>query len=311
LKEILIIGCGKIGALYDINGLDINTHAKALNNFSDYSVSIYDNNKYNIDKTLANFNFKQLNEIRYDFDLIIIASTTNTHFQYLKGCIEHQVPTVICEKPVSLSTKELDYLKKIYPKGDTKIFINYIRQFLPEYIVLKDIVTKKINDGDKIVKVGINYTRGFINNSGHAFNLIQYILGQLNISEVSMNDYPVYEIDNDPTVSLNLQLNNGIPCVINGLASIRYNFFEMEIFLEKSYFKILNAGNKIVYKKIADDELDGAYKKALITENIFKNEEILDDYMLKVYQEIMHAESDNFLESLNLNQELINIISNV
>lgn len=308
MKEILIIGCGSIGALYDINGSNINTHAKALDKNAEYHVSIFDNNSDNIKQTLQRFNFTHLKELHYNFDVIIIATPTPSHFEFLKEAIHNKTPIVICEKPISLSEDELNELEVIYKQGNSKIFVNYIRQFLPEYDKLKQLINE--NNNNSLTKICISYTRGVINNCSHAFNLLQFLLGKLEFSDYTLNGKLAYELKGDPTISMNLLINN-TPCIINGLPHIKYNFFEIELFFEKSYIKISNSGNKITYSAIKDDEYHDAYKQNLTQLNVFDNDTILNDYMLKVINTILKAKSDNFINSLSLNKKLIKLISDV
>ena len=133
MKKVLIIGCGNISALYDIEGADINTHCKVFENKDDIELYVFDTNIENIRIAKQRFKFEVIEKIEYErFDIIIIATSTKYHFQYLKNCLILNCPIVLCEKPIVYNEKELIELEKLKKKSTTKLYTNFIlrRYFL-------------------------------------------------------------------------------------------------------------------------------------------------------------------------------------
>ena len=141
--KALIIGCGNIGGLYDLENENIQTHAKAIskNNWIE-KVDVFDLD-VELQKKISHkygFNGLDLNEkINFkNYNIVCINTPTDTHFQYLKLCLESNVRLIVCEKPISNSIVELDEIMSLYNSSESKVIVNYFRRFLTSYLHLKN-----------------------------------------------------------------------------------------------------------------------------------------------------------------------------
>ncbi len=82
--NVLLIGCGNIGALYDWDTNAVKTHCNALSKLPNTFVSVYDNDFSLSQKVALKYKFSCIeNEkdiILNKYQWVVIASSTNSHF---------------------------------------------------------------------------------------------------------------------------------------------------------------------------------------------------------------------------------------
>lgn len=310
--NILILGCGNIGALYDIESESILTHAKAFSKYTNSKLVFYD-----IDSSLAkkvaekyqsNFLSDQ-SDIKLDqFDCISICTPTNTHFDLLVKAIHANVKLIICEKPISNSKSELWDLKKIYKNSNSRIIVNYIRRFQPDYIKLKKYIQEILTKED-LTNISIRYQRGFINNCSHAFDLISFLTSyKVKLAGIKKHNIVYDHFDNDPTMSIMANWNTANLNVL-GLSNVQFSHFEIELFFKTVKVSILESGNII---NISESIVEGRILNPLNFNEQLSQVNCLKDYMLNVINRVYEMYDDekiedNFLDSLDLNLAMLNI----
>ncbi len=300
MKKILLIGCGNIGALYDINNNEVLTYAKAFST-KGCTIFVHDMNEHLLKIITDKYKYQPIysaREIDYSmFELICIATSTNVHFKYLKDAIENNVPTIICEKPISTNLFELNELKNVYLQGNSTVYVNYIRRFQSSFIRLKKII--KETEIQNIKKINFRYKKGFLNNGSHGLDLIQFLFDyelKLNDSYICEKVYDFFK--DDPTCSI-ISKEKGFIFNVQGFSNINYNIFEIDLFFEDTIISILEGGNLITIKS--------ENKTEIFERNALK------DYMIPIIDLILSKNGttriqDNFLESLELNKKMISLI---
>jgi hypothetical protein len=309
----LVIGCGKIGALYDFDTDQIQSHAKAFYLDPRFSLSVYDIDNAISNKIAVKYNCEALNIINEDnikyFDCVSICAPTEMHFPLLKVATNAGIKVIICEKPVSNKIEELDKAKLIY-SGSSKILVNYIRRFQPCFIELKELLST-ISSKEALTNIDIRYQRGFINNCSHALDLIEYLTeSEINLSDIKKHNLISDHFVNDPTMSLQA-LWNGINVCIIGLSHVFFSHFEIDLFFEYHKICIRNAGNNIEIHKA---EKGRDFLLPLKIQNEFTSSNCLDNYMVSVIERayqllIDSSQADNFLQSVNLNKKMLDYLN--
>ncbi len=311
--KILIIGCGNIGAGYDFDNGFVQTHAKAFFLHPKFTPTFFD-----LDSTLAEKVANQyeasfltnLEEIELsEFDCISICTPTTTHTELLIKAFEAKVKLVVCEKPVASELEDLKSLQAKYQLSDTRVVVNYIRRFLPCYIDLK-LYIQEVLKTEPLTNLSIRYQRGFVNNAGHALDLVQYLLGaEMELENVETSNHVFDAFPNDPTMSLRANWD-GVNVDVLGISNVKFSHFEVDIFFEYHRIHLKEAGNIIEVSK-ADKE--GVYFKPLKPLEHQSKENCLRNYMEPV-AELAHnilAEKvvdDNFEEAVRLNLQMLNFI---
>ena len=172
--KALIIGCGNIGGMYDINNNEYKSYAKSFSKLN-INFDIFDPDtvkaeiiskayKVNIIENLDNFILKKYNTF-------VIASPTYTHFEYLSKLMPFAPDLIVCEKPISTNIEELNLLEEIYKKQKLRIFVNYQRRYLSKLIEFKEILIKK-QLKQKIHKIVFTYQKGIHNNGSHGLDFL-------------------------------------------------------------------------------------------------------------------------------------------
>jgi len=308
IYEALLIGCGNIGAGYDLNNEYVQTHLKGYLNSKLFNVSIFDINETYSKKIAKKYDVNYITEIdTIDFELfdsISIATPTETHYTFLKKALKANVKVIICEKPISLDVEELIQLNELYIKGSSKIFVNYIRRFNSYFIELKAFINSRIVE-DQLQTVSIKYRKGFLNNCSHAIDLIEFLTdNKINFSSAQKLKLNYDFFEKDPTFSC-VFINNEIEYSFIGLKNTDFIVFEIEFYFKKFRVKILDSGNEIVVEKLDDRNSD--------IEIIFSQKRCLFNYMIPVMNTVIEClkgnkKTDNFHESIDLNKRLLDLI---
>lgn len=310
--KALVIGCGNIGAEYDLHNKQVQTHAKAFHLRKDVSLTLADTNIAKakaIAKTYKAAYLKETNtETIAGFDIASICVSTPFHFHYLSELIALNTPLIICEKPVVNTLAEIAELKQ-FDFGQTKILINYIRRFQPGFQTLKKRLGK-ILETDKITAIQIRYQRGFMNNCGHALDLLEFLLER----EISLDVFPMAQakfdvFENDPTITGTI-VTDEFPINITGFTNHHFGIFEVDIYTADWHIAITESGNTIKYSNNRAQKLKTLKEATKLQQN-----EVLNDYMMPVIDYALATfkkeKTLNFASALSLNERILKSISQI
>ena len=315
MYKVLVIGCGNIGAQYDINNIEIQTHVKAWDLNKSTTVSIFD-----IDSALASqignqYQCEIINNTSIEtlakFDIVSICTPTSTHFKLLNDALTAGVKTIICEKPISNDVDEMNRLKEIYNSSRSKILVNYIRRFQPDYLNLKLFIQNNLK-GDQLTNISVRYQRGFINNCSHAMDLLEFLIDkEIVLEQIKIHNSVFDQFENDSTLSL-MGFWDTVNVNILGLGNVLFSHFEIDLYFKNHKILIKNAGNIVeVYKA----ETGQKTLAPLILQEKLSKKDCLKNYMVPVTNEaIALIENtdlhDNFLSSIKLNLKMLNYKKN-
>ena len=311
--KALIIGCGNIGALYDMDNNQILTHTKAYKINGHFDIILYDTQLGILQKVANHYQLNYMTDFEkidlYRFQFVSICTPSSTHFFYLKKCLEANVPIIICEKPISLSKDELNDLKILREKSTSKVIVNYMRRFHPTYQKVKDFF--ELYKGS-FNQIQLTYQRGLINNASHAFDLINFLLGSIKLKDYQIQQSINDEFENDPTISLTARLDNTFLNVL-GLSFVKFSFFEIKFFSSKFMVYFRNGGRQIEIFE-AEQKKDANYYQPLANK-IFSEENAMQDYMKYVIEHAIklylnEVKNDNFAEAWEINSLLISMVQN-
>ena len=312
-NRALIIGCGNIGAFYDLNNHDILSHAKAYYENKSFNFSILDDDeiKTNIIKKKYNCFVEQSIDNLKKFNFISICTPTYTHYKYLTKCLIDKIPLVICEKPISNNINELNKLKQLYNKSDTKVIVNYFRQFHPSFIKLKSELQKYFST-DNLIMINVRYHKGFLNNCSHAINLIEFLYDiEIKFSHFNITNINFDHFDDDPTITASGKSDN-INFNLIGFNDIKYSIFEIDLIYANSMIKVQDSGNTIQY--FVRSGKNQNFPLPLVEKLKFKKTNAIFNRMKHVIKHSSHIYkhnlSDNFLKSLDLNIKMVNFLKN-
>jgi predicted dehydrogenase len=301
----LLIGCGNIGAQYDLGHNEVLTHAKAYHKLG-IKFSVFDLDHSLARKIAETYGVKQIENFEStdleQYGLFSICTPTSTHYDYLKKLLALKGKVIICEKPVSSSSSKLNELKKIYSDSGSQVLVNYLRRFQPAYFHLREFM-KQINVARDLRSISIHYCRGFLNNCSHALDTIEFLTEKktdLSKVQITKKEFDVFR--DDPTLSLEAEWNNA-KIEITGHTSRQ--IFEIHLQTGDTSISISDSGRKIAVNTSSNTQ------PFLLPLNLQEN--CLRDYMLPVIQhakDILQSpgKHDNFIDSCDLNLKMLNLI---
>ena len=310
----MVIGCGNIGALYDFDKDDILTHCKALHNNPNFSLTVYDTSKQRAEVVAGRYNCPICEAITTGvlgrFDCVCVSTPTDTHLSYLEKSLRAGLKLVICEKPVSNDAAELRAAKDLYLNNSSKVMVNYIRRFQPVYTELKTWINSFL-EKETLTNISIRYQRGFLNNCSHAFNTVEFLFGApMELNQVRIHNKVHDHFADDPTLSLQAFWNNANVTIV-GLGNVKFSHFEIDLYFDYHKVCLKDSGNTIeVYKAKGS----ATFLQPLILQNAYTRSSCLKNSMTHVINYGYNLltgkeESDNFLDSVELNKRMINYLN--
>jgi predicted dehydrogenase len=109
-------------------------------------------------------------------DIVVIANPTVEHGKTLSevlACIKPKI--ILCEKPLSYSLGEAKKMVDACNLAGVKLYVNYMRRAAPIAIEIRNWIQRgEINLPIKCVAW---YSKGFLHNGSHLFNLLEFWLG--------------------------------------------------------------------------------------------------------------------------------------
>lgn len=306
--KALLIGCGNIGAGFDLNDdSKVWTHAKAYSLFKEIEFSVFDQDKLKAKQIADKYHAIHIECLQEDkfnqYDIISITTPTNTHFHYLEKLLDQNVPVVICEKPLVNSSDQVEVLAELYSARDSKVIVNYMRRFQEGYKVAKQKL-KELNKQQILKSIIIKYKRGFLNNASHAIDILEFFFEQpfaLDDFNCSSVEFDAFEYD--PTLVGSCSYMHR-PVSFIGVADTSYAIFEIELFFTAAKLVICHSGNEIRYYYEHTGGLD---------ENLEERQTgLLKSYMLPVIKHAIdllnkEGQQDNFMTALRSNKEILKI----
>ena len=280
--NVLIIGAGSIASDYDQKeDVHILTHAHAVLKSSNLSLlGFYDINYENARKAADKWGvnaYRSLDDINETVDAVCCAVPDSCHYNVLCECIDLAgVKVVIGEKPITQRSIQAQRVITIYAAKDIQLIINYTRRYMDSFMRLKERIRFM---GE--FRVGYcEYGKGLIHNCSHMINLLEYLMGELELYSVGEKTYDYYP--EDPSVEFILKSGqkkiyfNPIPCH-------EVTVFEFELFFEKGRVRYVDSDFIIEYFNLGESTV---YEKE-INYKLCKKEEIdISQALMGLYRNV-------------------------
>ena len=259
IYEVVIIGCGSIGAMKPDNidypgSSNILTHANAVDRHPRTNLlALIDTDLQQLHKAAGKWGpqiaTKSLDEIKNkQIDIVIIAVPTEYHYETLIEVLKIGYPKlIIAEKPFCLNTNEANLImeraKECCIDGRRKIpiMIDYIRRYAQGY---KDI-KKQIDSGTfgKALNCRVLYTRGLFHEGCHAIDLMRYFFGKCEFKNKLTFCKSIVDRDkNDPTIDFKLIFENCNSVIFQPCDGRKYGIFEVDICFENCRLRFIDNG---------------------------------------------------------------------
>lgn len=312
--KLLVLGCGNIGALYDWDTDAVLTHMKSFSKHGSFEISCYDTDEELLERVCRRYNVNKVTTASVDlfrrFDVVSVCTPTITHETILTDLFLAEVPVILCEKPISDNLSSLENLAEQYKKSKSKVIVNYMRRFQPDFMLLAKEIQKH-QKKDPLTSLAIRYQRGMINNCSHAFDLLSFLFAkEIRLDGVVAGPKVFDHFDNDPTFSLIANWNE-VFVNIMGLPDVRFSHFEIDIFFSHHKIAIRDSGNTIDWFFAPEST---GFLKPLELIAAKSRRDCIKDYMVGVCEythELLKnpGKSDNFMNVFEMNKSVIKLIN--
>jgi hypothetical protein len=163
---------------------------------------------------------------------------------------------------------------------------------------------------ERLTNVSIRYQRGFLNNCSHALDILSFLINlKIDFTKFIKSKLNFDSFELDPTISA-IGCQDEINISIIGLANVRFSFFEIDLCFENTKVSLIDSGRDCIVSQSAENKL---YFQPLRVNNNQTIRDCLRDQMKFVinsaFQLLTNPElQDNFLESIELNKNMLNFI---
>jgi predicted dehydrogenase len=212
-KKCLIIGLGQIGMGYDLD-LDparfVYSHTRAFSAHQAFELSgavdQFESQKLLFERRFKKPGFLNLSEAleKIKPEVIVVATPTSTHLTVLEKVLGQCRPkAILCEKPLAYEPLEAIRMVALCDKAGVELFVNYMRRADSGSLeVKKRIESCKISSPIKGVAW---YSKGFLHNGSHLFNLLEFWLGAFKKGKVLDAGRLLDDQDSEPDVQVEFE----------------------------------------------------------------------------------------------------------
>ena len=165
---------------------------------------------------------------------------------------------ILCEKPLSYTFEESEYIVDECAKHSVPLFVNFFRRAHPPILYLKSLITT-----NEITPVGnsvIYYSKGLLNSGLHFLDMMSFLFGPVeNITRLSSLDkLSSSEESRDFNVHLNV-LFAGINSYFVPLVGAPYFHNSVEIFFPEGRFFYDRGGSSVSLQRAIPDQRFAGY----------------------------------------------------
>lgn len=236
MYRVVIIGCGKVGVLYEgeVRRPKPASHAGyVVANSQTKLVALVDTSLVALKKASKLFphvnTYTSVRECleKEHPDIVVIATPPDSRLALIQQCIQQGVQAIICEKPFASTTTEARAIATMVKKSNIVFVLNYPRRFAPLFTrVRSEIASGKLG---AIQQVTCYYSNGLYNNGGHLIDTLSYLLGEtMKVVWAQRNTRAAYPVG-DPCVDAVLETKKGTRITLQSLDQDAYGIFDIRV----------------------------------------------------------------------------------
>ena len=260
--SVLIIGAGKIGALFDTPQSEaVLTHAHAFNTHPGFVLKGFvDADRQQAERAALLWGTEAFDSVadafaRHKFDVAVVATPDEAHYQLLIELAERSLALVFAEKPLARSRAEAESIVQLYRERGIGLAVNYSRRYVPAFVKLRERIAQG-EFGQYLTGTGI-YGKGTLHNGSHMIDLLRFLLGEPAAVTTlgAIRDWS----DDDPTCTARLEIAGG-QFLLQGLDCRCYTVFEMDLLFEKARIRMVDSGFAVEMYDVIDSEIFSGYR---------------------------------------------------
>jgi len=261
--SVLLVGLGQMGMGYDIsveNQNNIRTHAKAIATHEGYNLTCAVDPSQKQRETFShNYEAPAYSTIEdalaaHEVDIVIISAPSQYHLVSVRTLLAGRKPqAILCEKPLGQTVEEAELIVKLCTEAEIPLYVNYIRTSVPGIVdVKKRLDDKRIASP---VRGVIWYSKGFLHNASHFFQLTEFWLGDFQDARLVSNGRDVGDGDAEPEVKAVFEKGE-----VSFIPAWEEHFSHYTVELLSPNGRLYMAQRSITWQPVIDDPITASYK---------------------------------------------------
>ena len=317
-EKCLIIGLGQIGMGYDLKlepAKAVYTHARAFSLHPAFDLLAA------VDPSVTQ---RSLFEQHYgqpayaDIEsalsagtasIIVIASPTENHSETLNAVLKFKPKVILCEKPLAYDLAEARKMVEDCESAGVKLFVNYMRRADPCAIEVKQRIASATISAP--IKGNAWYSKGFLHNGSHFFNLLEFWLGAFVKAKV-LDTGRLWD-NKDPEPDVQVEFERG-KVVFQAAWEEAFSHYTIELLSPSGRLRYEQGGEYIAWQSLQTDPNFSNYKILQVTPEVIPNG--MNRYQYNVADQLADALGDKphnlctgrqALATLEAMQQIINL----
>ena len=248
--RVAVIGCGKIGALFEAEPKREKpaSHAgAAMENDATELVALVDTNKKNLAAAQKLFpdargyiSLAKCLKIERP-DILSIATPPGVRLTLIKECMRFGVPIIVCEKPLATDGKEAKHIETLIAKSGMTFVLNYQRRFSPLFIGVRASIKK--GQLGRTQQITCYYSNGLHSNGGHIIDALLYLIDDSIISAIGVkNSMNKTHSTGDANIDALLMTKKGTAIALQSFDQKEYGIHDIHIYGTKQSIVLTGYG---------------------------------------------------------------------
>jgi predicted dehydrogenase len=263
--RVLVIGLGQIGMGYDLRldpATHVYTHARAFSMHGSFvlagGVDTDGDRRRLFETTFDKPSFEEPIRamIAAQPDLVVVAGPTSTHEPLIRAILAHASPrAILCEKPLAHDLHEARDIVRRCADRTVQLFVNYMRRADPGAIEIQQRLS------DRRIATPVKgvcwYSKGFVHNGSHFFNLIEHWLGPM--QRFTISDRGRDWNGEEPEPDVRVEFQNG---VVEFIAAREEDFshYTIELVSPSGRLRYEQGGRVIEWRPVVADPFIPGYR---------------------------------------------------
>lgn len=287
-----IVGLGQIGMGYDLS-LDPNkcvySHARAFQIHPEFElVGAVDSDSYKQERFKEFYGVAAFPDIKSMSaecrpDLVVVALPTENHYEAIKEVIKTLKPKIIlCEKPLSYSLAQAKSMVEACEAAGIGLLVNYMRRADPAVLQIKSLI-----EAGKIsppIKGVVWYSKGFLHNGSHFFNLLEFWLGPFIASKSLDRGRRIGEADSEPDVRIEFRSGS---VVFLSCWEEAFSHYTIELMCQTGRLRYEYGGEQVMWQSTCPDANFSGYE--ILNRNAEFIPNGMDKYQIHVVEQLAIA----------------------
>lgn len=186
-------------------------------------------------------------------EFVVISVPTPMHVDVALRVLRASHPTaILCEKPLAPTSTEAEMLVQACAGSDVRLFVNYIRRSDPGAVEVRSRILAGSIIGP--IKGVAWYSKGFVHNGSHLFNLLEAWLGPVTNSRmIAPGEAPL----SDPEPDVHVTFGRGSVVFLSAREE-HFSHYTIELLAANGRLRYDKAGEEILWQPAkAHDTLPG------------------------------------------------------